>query len=752
MESLEEDSSPSHHHGDTKKEAVVRDVYLQQHQGLGGGHLALGGTTSISGGNNVSANEIPLDINNEQFKKGHVLKELSSNKSMNQSGSSTKFGSVTYASALKMKSQVKSLKGGGVMIDESTDVVNLLSPKLGRHGDSQYTAADESDCASTEFDGIIPLHDMLREAVLSHSDENEVDGGSTHRYTPSSPHHSEDNVNKSCYSSGSGGGVNNPALPLSPSTSFPKPPFSSPVGSSGGGSLQGSFSKPSPLYSGISAPPPGGDSSLGDQSSPYTEDQDNNSGTLTGGGGSVTKQLLREETRPSSAQSLSDSPLVMRFQKTGFNTLRGSESPSHGGGDSGGVAPLTRVSSAPSHLPLSAVEHDETGDNDDSDSVKTDDSISTNSKSILNIEANEFVPNQLTRKKSTHYNQKGNVRSARGGYQGQRNRGGGGGVQNHQKSHAAPHGGKMNPSHFQQHRHTPQQPHPHNQQQSLLNKPPLDFLLQLFLKNVQLLPTVPGHGGLAPPPTPPTIPVPPSPLQTSQSVPHPSLPLTYPPMSSGIPYQVTHPPSGIITQSRKLSQDVPPAPHGMPHPPLPSAPPLQYITTGSKVGGTVPPQEGAPELGQVSIPSGSHPPYFPVTPLLPNSTLPQLPPPAVLMPHPHPSQVHHLPSTRPSHATPINGPQVPPLTIIPSLQLTPRPVMVEQQSNSNSRPPLLPTPPGFNLLHQTSAAATPTIMTPSIHHPNWSISPQAFRMGMPPNIPSHDQASIIPFPHMPPAN
>lgn len=751
MGSIEEDSS--HHHGNIKTEEEG-EVYLQQHQGIGGGHLTLEST--LSGGN---VSEITLDpTNNELIKKGqHVLKELSSNKGgggMNQPGSSTKFGSVSYASALKMKSQVKSLKVDGVILDESTDVANLLSPKLsgGRHGDT------ESDCASTEYD-IIPLHDMLREVVLSHSDENEVDGsGSTHRYTPSSPRQHPDE----CYPSGGGGG----GLPLSPaaSTSFTtKPPFPSPA--SGGGS----YTKPSLYGSGAGE---SGSSFGGEVSSPPSyppEDHNDNTTPPATARGMVKNQLLKEETRPSSAQSLSDSPLVMRFQKTGFNTLGGgggSESPSHSGGGQAAAtaaAPLTRVSSAPSHLPLSAVKHDEIGD-DDTDSVKTDDSISTSSKSVLNIEANEFVPNQLAKKKPTTHHQKGNnTRGSRGGghgyhhhhHQGHRNsRGGGQQGNHHHKGHnttVQPHG-KPNQGHF---RHNPQQPHP--QQQSLLNKPPLDMLLQLFLKNVHLLP---GHGGLAPPPTPPTIPV--SPLQTSQPVPPPpmppSLPLKYSPMTSGIPYQVAHPPPGVMTtQSRKLSQEgiPPPTPHGMPHPPLPSAPPLQYITTGSKGGIS----EGGPPTDGPPPPSGAHPPYYSVTPLLPNSTPPQLPQGAAAVIIPHPSQVHHLPSTRPSHAaTPINGPppQVPPLTIIPSLQLTPRPVMVEQPSNSNSRPPLLPTPPGFNLLHQTSAAATPTVMTPSIHHPpTWSINPQAtFRMGMPPNIPSHDQASIIQFPHahMPPAN
>ena len=192
----------------------------------------------------------------------------------------------------------------------------------------------------------------------------------------------------------------------------------------------------------------------------------------------------------------------------------------------------------------------------------------------------------------------------------------------------------------------------------------------------------------------------------------------------------------------------------MPHPPLPnpSAPPLQYVTTGSKVAGPLTP-EGTSEINQVApagvIPTVNRPAYFSATPLHPNQTPPQLPT-VLVPPHPHPVQVHpHLPASRPSHAPPINGPQVL-SSVIPAM---PHPVIVEQPGNSNSRPPLLPTPPGFNLVHQSSAATTPSVTTPpSLHHPNWSVHPQAIRLGLPPAIQSHDQPPLIQFPHIPPSN
>ncbi len=699
------------HHDDTDDEIPIQEekqeqtktdsfegVYLRQHQDGERGHIIMGRDSheieeNVSGDSDQTRpfDTIGNDIIPTVLKGQRLVPQ-----------SSSKFGSVSYASALKRQGQ---------SVHQEVIEENSLTLSPGRDT-SLYSG--ESCTSVTEIinDGIIPLHGVLLDSMLPDSDD-EGDRGSTHGYSPSQRQHTVSNNARSPSQY-----TTQPFPPPIPLSNIPKPYSNSSVfrgadsGMSGGVESPNTNNEIEHVQLGLSSH-------------------------------SVTK-LLQEETRPSSAQSLTDS--YSRFPKTSYGHLTdGSISPVIIGGKTAG-GPLIRVSSAPSHLPLNIMGHNETrddsegdDDDDDTESVKTDDSVSTNSKSMLNIAANEFVPNQqLSRKKTPHKPSRDQQHTRGRGYQGQR--GGGGGKGNmsvhNQKGHISH--GKIHHNHFHQqqqqphhhhhHHHTPQQPHPppQQQQQPLINKPPIDILLQFLLNatHQQNLKNIPSNLLLRLPGS--NLPIP---LSTPQT--HPSLPLSYPPqMTNAFPYQVPHP--GILSQSlyhrKMLAQEGIPTPHGMPRPPIVN-PTAQYTPGGgSKVHVPITP-EGSVEMNQVPnvLLAANRPSYYTATPLHHNQTPPQLS--AVMVPH-HQVQLHHLPSTRPSHVPPLNIPQVPP----PSLKL-PRPVIGEQQSNSNSRPPLLPTPPGFNLVHQTSAVVTSSVTTPpSLHHPNWSVHPQAIRLGLPPNI------------------
>ena len=754
-----------------EQERNPREVYLQQHQDIGGHMIVVGGDTASCGGGGESVSgdihsdkphffhSIGSNNNNSQKKMAStsVMKNLQNmQRPIPVSQSATKFGSVSYASALKMKAQLggRAPSKGGVTIEDNTAVALLgseLSHLPGKELMISYSDDSETDMGVAK-DEILQLHDVLDPVVLPNEekDEDEIEGDGRDRrtssgFSPSIIGSDDTAAVRSLYIIS--GGVDRP-LSLSPSSKFTKP-MSPPHSSVGGGSPSSIPSQSNP------------------SNSPSFSQVDERA--------QCVKKLMKEDSaRPSSAQSLTDQSYPS-FTVSALAHLNSKKSPSPV--DKGSSVPLTRVSSAPSNLPLASLSqppdgNDESND-EDTESVRTDDSLSTSSKSLLNIAANEFVPRRpLSRKRQGRDNPSKPGRVYQGGRGG--GRGGAGNVQAHTQhpKHKSSH-----PIHFQQHHHhahsqnqIPHPPHQQQQQQPLINKPPafsssLQLLQLLFQKNIppSVLFSSLGISG---------VPLPSAPLSTPQTLSHPSLPLSYPPPPAAPPlppppgnisFQLTHP--GVLTpappppHSRKISaQEGVANPHVMPHPPMqtPTATPIQYIPTGSK--GSLP--EGAPELSQVpnllagQVSTSPHPSYYSATPLHP-SPAPPPPPPAVLVPSHHSVQVHPMSSARPSpRITPINTSQVhpPPPTAPHSLSLA-RPVMVEQQGNSNSRPPLLPTPPGFSLVHQTSAVSTPSVTTPpsTMHHGNWSMG---IRMGLPPPaVQSHDQSSLMQYhPRIPPTN
>ena len=670
--------------------------------------------------------------------------------------SATKFGSVSYASALKMRGQP--VQKDGCVPDNDSFGEQILHSDSSQSGGLMTNEDMVDERLDETREEILQISDVLESVISSgeDGDKEEIKNGGF-----SSPAVIKSTISPPLRSPDQRGLLINTDIPiltsenpLSPSTQFLSSDLKT-LSSPSHHSI--TIGTPRTPRSGVQSP-----------HSPFNKVQDDVARKQ-----SVKNIIdLEDVTRPSSAQGipeavysgLSTSPVThalsnsaMKLQKSPVSTYISNP---------GVCLPLTRSSSAPSQLPLAnqledtescdITSHDDDDDDDDESLDENEDAMSGNGKSTLSITANEFVPRK---------NVSGNyVRGSKA-----RSRESSAISQAKSKSHKQGHFSyQQKQSHMsKQKTHTPHhKPHPSSQQQShpqtaLLNKPPISpinpLLQQWILQQIaavmnasansqhshkpMTLPRFPIPGIPMPPPPPPPLSQGGQPLT---NVVHPNLPLNYP------PFQMNHP-------SRKMSvssQEGSPHPHPHPPPPHPLPPhtttTVQYIQ-GSRV--TVPqvsiatrhPSErtditGVPNLGPLPLPA--HP--FPTTQLHPSPTV-IIPPHHMAVP---PVSLYQLQSTHPPHTSSPTSHQ-------PShghpLQL-PHPLLVEPNNNPNTRPPLLPTPPGFTLVPRTTATSlSVTTPTSSLHPTNWpGMTGAGIRLPIPSSMSSHDQPTIVFHPRLPP--
>ena len=400
-------------------------------------------------------------------------------------------------------------------------------------------------------------------------------------------------------------------------------------------------------------------------------------------------------------------------------------------------SPLTRTSSAPSELrQMGETDRQETALSQDSVQSSHDDNDSTSgSKSSLNITANEFVPKQ----QST--------------------------VIPVAPDNARPtNNNKPKPSKLPLNT-TPVLP----QQSSILNQPPAYLMqvvhqLQLAMmahqkQTGQKLPPVTNryhhhhsHGNQT------TLPLASLPSLGNQG----GLPNTLPIMVPFIPAPPSHPMPNYRMKQRTptmTGQDNPPVVSGHHHshhqqpPPPPSLRPptgsIQYIdrTDNSNMmhPGGLPPHLSQNVISN-RLPSTIHQGLPSGTP--PSLSAPSYPPPphpsAQVVSHPHlfvqpnlgtSGTFQQLTSSFPSHRTPIFS-QATPTHLPPT-----HPIVMDPNKSQNMRPPLLPTPPNFNL-HSVVAPVAVTAPARPVTTPTSAFPPPVWSGNT--NMRMH---SAVPLPH-----